>query len=163
MTDALRLAVPTDVPAAFRLYEARVAWMEQTGLRQWNATDYLAVYPPAYFEKQARAQRLYVLEAAGALAGAVVLLTSDPRWDAHPAAGAYYIHNLVTDPAQRGAGRVLLAEVERLARADGRTCLRLDCAVDNAFLNRYYEALGYLPAGRCVDGLYTGILQEKIL
>jgi hypothetical protein len=41
--------------------------------------------------------------------------------------------------------------------------LRLDSAIDNPALTRYYEALGYLPAGHCVDGLYEGILRQKAL
>ena len=164
MAYTLRPAEPADVPAVFRLYEARVAWMVRTGLRQWNVTDYLAVYPPAYFQAQANAHRLYVLEdAPGVPVGAVVLLTDDPRWDALPAASARYVHNLVTDPSVKGAGRVLLAETERLARAGGAAVQRLDCAADNAVLNAYYESLGYLPVGRCEDGLYTGILREKSL
>ena len=45
----------------------------------------------------------------------------------------------------------------------GKTRFRLDSADDNAFLADYYTALGYKPVGICTDGLYTGILREKVL
>lgn len=74
-----------------------------------------------------------------------------------------YIHNLATDVHEKGLGRLILQQIESLARAEGRRCLRLDCAVDNAFLNTYYESLGYLAAGHFQEGPYTGLRREKRL
>lgn len=101
--------------------------------------------------------------ADGAVAGAVVLLQSDDRWLDRAGSPAYYVHNLVTDPAARGGGRELLAQAEKLAVGHGKRFMRLDCAVDNAFLNRYYEGMGYQPAGTCEDGPYKGNRREKTL
>ena len=41
--------------------------------------------------------------------------------------------------------------------------LRLDSAIGNQVLERYYTQLGYTPCGVCHDRLYHGILREKIL
>jgi len=30
--------------------------------------------------------------------------------------------------------------------------VRLDCSIDNPFLNQYYESMGYEMAGTCKDG-----------
>ena len=92
-----------------------------------------------------------------------MLLTEDERWADRAAEPAYYVHNLVTSPAVPGAGRRILEEIERLGRDAGKCALRLDCAVDNAFLNAYYESGGYLPCGRCQDGSYCGNRREKRL
>ena len=55
----------------------------------------------------------------------------------------------------------MLRAVEGLAMKQGRQALRLDCAADNVFLNRYYESMGFMPAGYCEEGAYRGIRREK--
>ena len=157
------LAREAQLEALFALYVQRIAWMDAQGICQWNKTNYLGRYPLAYYAKHQRMGRLYVLQEAvsGAIAGAMVLLERDPRWPDEDQGSAYYVHNLVTALAAPGAGRQLLREAEHIAQTHGKALVRLDCAVDNAPLNRYYEAQGYVPAGTCVDGPYAGILREK--
>lgn len=157
------LAAPEDVEPVFRLYERRISWMNEKNIRQWNTTDYLSAYPISYYREQQRRGNLCVLRGEDCLAGAVVLLTEDERWADRAAEPAYYVHNLVTSPAVPGAGRRILEEIEKLGRDTGKCALRLDCAVDNAFLNAYYESGGYLPCGRCQDGPYCGNRREKRL
>ncbi len=156
-------AAQADVEPVFQLYRQRVCWMNGKGIRQWNTTDYLSAYPVAYYREQQRRGSLYVLRAGQSVAGAVVLLTADERWADMAAAPAYYIHNLVTAPDFPGAGHRLLQEIEMLAVKTEKKALRLDCAVDNAFLNAYYESHGYLFAGHCQDGPYRGSRREKRL
>ena len=112
-------------------------------------------------EKQTQGT-LYVL-IDQAVVGAVVLLTEDARWPEQADSPAFYVHNLVTAPTVSGIGGTLLAEVEKLAVHLGKRFVRLDCAVDNEFLNCYYESHGYRLAGTCVDGLYVGNKREKNL
>ena len=154
-----------EINDVFALYRKRVDWMDKAGIRQWNTTGYLTAYPPAYYREQEAAGTLYVLRRkdTGLPVGAVVLLSSDAGWPDSDTVSAFYLHRLVTDPAVRGAGKRLIAEAEKLAVSVRKTRVRLDCAADNAFLNRYYEALGYLPCGLCTDGPYTGIRREKLL
>ncbi len=57
----------------------------------------------------------------------------------------------------------MLRAVEGLAMKQGRQALWLDCAADNVFLNRYYESMGFMPAGYCEEGAYRGIRREKKL
>ena len=92
-----------------------------------------------------------------------MLLESDARWPDREDSAAYYVHNLVTDPAVRGAGRRMLAETEALAARQGKRFVRLDCAVSNAFLNEYYGSMDYELAGRCREGGYEGNRREKKL
>ncbi len=165
MSDGLRLAEPCDLPEICRLIRERIAWMDRVGIRQWNVTDYWQVYPEAYYEMQIKARRFYVLDQAdgGHLAGAAALLETDDRWADAGSVPAYYVHHLVTDVRAKGAGRSILAGTEALARQRGKKRVRLDCAADNARLNRYYEEQGYRLAGACEEGLYRGNLREKWL
>ena len=164
MAYALRHAREEEIPAVFDLYAARVRWMDAVGIHQWNETDYLRAYPADYYMDMQRQKLLYVLEGEdGAISGAVVLLRTDERWDGCPQKRAWYVHNLVSAAGASGAGSLILREAERLAKAGGMQAMRLDCADDNARLNGWYEAQGYLPCGACTDGPYHGILREKAL
>lgn len=162
MSYIFRPAKAEDIDAVFTLFEKRVNWMNEEGIRQWNVTDYLNVYPKSYYQEQQTLGNLYVL-VHHTVAGAVVLFQEDARWPEKEASSAVYVHNLVTDPAERGAGKLLLTEVEKMALAHGRRYVRLDCAVDNTFLNNYYAALGYELAGECQEGAYAGNRREKKL
>ena len=158
-------AAADDIDAVFALFEKRVDWMNEQNIHQWNDTDYLNVYPKSYYVRQCELGNLYVLtdDTDDVVMGAVVLLQSDDRWLDRAGSPAYYVHNLVADPSVKGAGCELLAQAERFAAEHGKRFMRLDCAVDNAFLNGYYENMGYLPAGTCEDGPYKGIRREKAL
>ena len=155
-------AVGQDYQAVYSLTAARVRWMDQVGIQQWNVTNYLEAYPAAYYEEQQKKSCLYVLkDSDGTVIGGLVLLGQDDRWADRREDAALYIHNLVTAPSEKGAGNIILQEVENLAKKQGVAYLRLDCAVDNAFLNRYYEDHGFQLAGSCSEGLYVGNRREK--
>ena len=101
----------------------------------------------------------------GVILACAVLRQDDERWpqpmqDAHP---AFYLHHLATRVGAKGAGRMFLQLAEEYAMNQGKTRFRLDSADDNAFLADYYTQQGYVPVGTCVDGLYSGILREKVL
>ena len=163
MKSVFRQARPEEIEEIFSLYKKRIRWMDENGVRQWNATDYLAIYPAEYYRGRQAQGNLYALEEDGAIAAAAVLLESDARWPDREDSAAYYVHNLVTDSAVRGAGRRMLAETEALAARQGKRFVRLDCAVSNAFLNEYYGSMDYELAGRCREGGYEGNRREKKL
>lgn len=154
-----------DVQGIFQLYVNRVKWMDSKGLRQWNVTDYLSIYPLEYYQEQCELGTLFSLRPVigKGFAGAIVLLQSDDRWIGRSDVPAYYVHNLVTAQAFKGCGGILLDEAEKMAISHGKHFLRLDCAVDNPVLNDYYGALGYELAGQCEDGPYIGNLRQKAL
>lgn len=158
-----RTAELSEVESVFRLYENRIHWMNQQGIRQWNMTGYLEAYPIDYYIKQQNLGNLYVLTESNGIVGAVVLLQEDSRWPDSEALPALYIHNLVTDSGIKGAGKRILRESEKMAFSEGKRAIRLDCAVDNAFLNNYYEFLEYKIVGACQEGTYIGNRREKIL
>ena len=163
MPHSFQLAKADDVNLIFGLDQKRVHWMDDMGIMQWNVTDYLEAYPIGYYAEQQMLGNLYALKDDKTVLGAVVLLQSDDRWPDRADSPAYYVHNLITDPAVSGAGREILAEAEKLAIRHGKHFMRLDCAVDNVFLNTYYGAMGYEFAGHCEDGAYAGNRREKKL
>ena len=161
-----RRAGKHEVPAVFDLIMGRVHWMDEVGIRQWNVTDYAGCYPPEHYEAARQRGDLFVMtDAAGNILACAVLRQEDERWPeilqtAHP---AFYLHHFATRTGETGLGPVFLQMAEDYARAQGKTRFRLDSADDNPFLTDYYTALGYVPVGTCVDGLYSGILREKPL
>lgn len=160
----LEKATPNDVASVFSLVEARIHWMDVMGIKQWNTTGYLEVYPLDYYVEQQEQGNLYVLYTKdNDIVSAVVLLNDDDRWNDRAETSAFYVHNLVSDVAKHGAGSILLQEVEKIAKQYGKEYIRLDCAVNNTFLNRYYEKRGYMLAGSCIDGMYVGNRREKKL
>jgi len=159
-------ATPDDVDKIFDIYRKRVQWMDAVGIEQWNVTDYLEAYPPEYYREQTELGNLYVLvnESTRKIAAAAVLLESDDLWLDRADTSACYIHSLVTDTEESGAGKVIMAEIEKLAIREGNRFLRLDCAADSTFLNGYYKSLGYTQVeGKCAEGKYVGNRFEKEL
>ena len=100
---------------------------------------------------------------------ATALYTEDVRWTrdgeytGSASGAAYYVHHLVTAPAAKGSGMAMMLYLEQYAIAHGVFLLRLDSAIGNKVLERYYTQLGYKPCGTCHDRLYHGILREKVL
>ena len=164
MASQFRPALESDIEAIFSLIAKRVYWMDEVGIRQWNVTDYLTVYPREYYLRHQQNGDLYLCESGGIITGVFVLFDKDPRWqDNNEVSDACYLHNLATDPALKGLGRFLIEKAEEVTLQRGKRRLRLDCAIDNPFLNDYYEKMGYRLCGECIDDLYVGNLREKYL
>ena len=160
-----RQSEPHEVEAVFRLIMSRVRWMDEKGIRQWNVTRYDECYPLEYYEAARRRGDLFVLaDEAGGIAACAVLKKEDDRWSAEQQKErAFYLHHFAARLGDRGAGSRFLELAEEYARRCGVRLFRLDSADDNPRLTAYYDQRGYVPAGHCVDGLYTGILREKVL
>lgn len=154
-----------DVPEVYNLIAARVNWMEQNNIRQWNETDYLNVYPETYYAEHQRCGRLYKMAESdtGRILGVMVLLDIDARWPGYEAMNSFFVHNFATALDAKGVGKLMLEEAEKLSINSGKKYLRLDCPSHSQILNNYYESKGYIYVGTCVDGLYSGNLREKQL
>lgn len=165
MTYFVQPAKPEEVEKAFDLYRKRVQWMDEVGIKHWNVYDYLSLYPISYFKWQQRHGYLFLLLKDDSLIGSVVLRDHDCEgvWRDKSCAHAYYIRNLVTDPSEKGAGRLFLSEIEKKALADGAQYLRLDCSRSNTALNEYYRTKGYNLRGTLRRGEYLGNKWEKNL
>lgn len=162
----LGLAAMEDAEAVFSIIRERIRWMDEQGIRQWNAADYWAIFPESYYRDAIKAGRLLVLRdrLTGKVAAAGVYAHTDGFWnDLDGREGAGYIHNFAASRAFPGAGSLMLEKVEGYARREGRAKFRLDCRAGNARLNAYYESRGYQAVGEVRDGGYHGIRREKKL
>lgn len=160
-TDRLIPAEEVHMEAVFQIIDERIRWMDRVGIRQWNTTDYWGVYPREHYRRLAQQGELLVLVRGEKVLGVGALLREDPRWEDGDRICAYYLHHFAVTLEEKGIGSRMLAMLERYTRMSGKERLRLDCAVDNEFLNRYYEERDYALCGRCIDGLYEGNLREK--
>lgn len=163
---AFRRAENHEVQLVFDLIMGRVKWMDDVGIRQWNVTDYAGCYPPEHYEAARQRGELFVMtDEAKEIIACAVLKQEDERWPQtmQAAEPAFYLHHFATRVGAIGVGRVFLQKAEEYAAAQGKTRFRLDSADDNPFLTDYYTALGYMPMGACVDGMYSGVLREKVL
>lgn len=148
----------------YRIIDDRVRWMDRVGIRQWNTTDYWGVYPRSYYQWRAeRGELLVFINGDDRVVAVGALLREDPRWEDGMETSALYLHHFATDLSEPGVGSIMLRAMEDYTRNHGKQRLRLDCAVDNDFLNGYYEEKGFRMCGTCVDGLYEGNLREKFV
>ena len=75
----------------------------------------------------------------------------------------YYIHNLASNPYQKGTGKLFFSYLESFTKEKGKEYLRLDSLRGNETLEDYYSMLGFVEKGTCVDRNYHGILRERKL
>lgn len=157
-----RQAEAGEIQAVFDLIMGRVAWMDVVGIRQWNTTKYDQRYPISYYEMRRQKEELFVLtDPSGQIVAVGALLHEDERWPEHDS--AYYLHHLASRVDARGAGSIFLQMAEDYTARMGKRYMRLDSAVGNKNLERFYASRGYVEAGTCKDGLYEGILRQKRL
>ena len=153
---------PEKAPQMFDLVLERMKWMDEKGIEQWNVMGYDEVYPLYYYEQKCRDGRAFALEDEdGAILCAAVFLEHDSRWsDDVP---ALYVHNFVSKVGVGDAGAEFLSRAGEYALSINKKYLRLDSSENNEPLAKYYENLGFVPAGNCTDGSYKGIRCEKKL
>ena len=152
-----------DLNQIFQLINDRMDWMVLKGIKQWDKKHYWSVFPESHYTKQMSLGNLYVLKNENIVLGAVVLYEQDELWSDEKPVDSFYLHHLVTTLNKKGIGKLILSEVEKLARLKNKQAIRLDCMVTNQFLNEYYENLGFYCVGTCQDGIYYGNKREKRL
>lgn len=151
MTDRLSRA-PVPVPAAaadalqiWQLRRQREDWLADRDIHQWLPGE----IPRSTIEDQVDRGEWFVVREARVVA-ALRLLWEDPDFWGPDDGTAVYVHGLMVDLDHAGTGRGtrLLDWAADQARDRGRSRLRLDSAVTNPGLTRYYERLGFTHRGR---------------
>ena len=158
-----RQAKKEELDRIFALIKSRMAWMDEIGVRLWNATKYDERYPLHYYEMRRQQGELFVLAEAetGKILCVGGLMREDDRWtDGTP---ALYLHHFASRTDSKGTGSIFIQKAEEYAASLGVEYMRLDSAIGNEKLENYYGSRGYVPVGACKDGLYEGILRQKKL
>ena len=141
-----------DIPFIFQLILDRMKWMDKKGIKAWNVMEYDKVYPMSYYESMCKKNCLYALKMQNEIIAAAVLKEDDERWkDTVP---AFYIHNFVTKVNSNNYGIVFLQKAEAFGRLNNKMYLRLDSALGNKSLERFYTNFGFKEVGSCQDGPY---------
>ena len=99
----IRKAEAQDLDALIALIKRRMAWMDEQGIRQWNSTDYLGVYPPSYFLSRIEAGEIFVAQDEE-ICGMAALLEEDDAGRRHIPAG-FMFHHLTADAAYPAPAR----------------------------------------------------------
>jgi GNAT superfamily N-acetyltransferase len=160
-TFVVRLATPADRETIQEILEDARRWIAEQGHVQWKfpfGFDWID-------EKQAN-DEFYVAAQRGVTVAVLRLLWSDPVfWGERDDGTAVYVHSLAVrrNLAGQGVGRQLLGWAESEARVNGRRLLRLDCALSNPALFRYYERAGFTPVGPRWVGEASVMLFEREL
>ena len=146
-------AQETDIARVMEMIEARIRWMDACGIEQWNKNGYLSAYPEAYYREELESRRLYVLrgETTKRVYGALVLRESDENWD--DGESALYVNNLVADLHEKGAGLYMLSFCDVLARAKGKSYLRLEDINADYGVGERYTHLGLEKLRVLCDGV----------
>ena len=157
-----RQITKNEIKTIFDLIQSRVEWMNEVGIKQWNCTDYADVYPLSHYEKCFERKEIFVLEEKSTkeIICVGVLKHYDERWE-NCSDDAFYLHHFASKVGEKGVGKIFLECAERYAKQYDKDYIRLDSAIDNETLTKYYSDLGYEAVGECVDGAYIGILRQK--
>jgi GNAT superfamily N-acetyltransferase len=138
-------AEPHDALTVAAILEEAAAWQAARGIDQWRPGS----FTPALLAPRLAAGEVYLARLGADAVGTLTLQWSDaPIWGAQPPT-AGYVHRLAVRRRAAGTGLApaLLAWAGEQVAARGRTLLRLDCPAANPALCRYYERLGFRPAG----------------
>lgn len=157
----LMQAKMSDLYEAYSIIVERVKWMNENGIHQWNVTGYLERYSIKYFKECIENGTLYIMKRNGKTEAIAVLLEKDLRWGESKEDTAYYIHNFASRLKNKGLGKIMIGEIEKLAARKNKKYVRLDCPVNNSKLNEYYRKAGYEMRGQCDEIVYKGNLREK--
>ena len=95
--------------------------------------------------------------------GMLRILEDDVMYWGEQSDKAKYIHSLVVIEKYegKGIGQLILKKVEKEAKSNGFSCLRLDSDAKNSKLCDYYEKLGFEKEGAKELPLSTYTLYEK--
>jgi ribosomal protein S18 acetylase RimI-like enzyme len=148
--DPLRIipAQSEDVDRYIDLLEEVADWLAQRGINQWKPGSFRL--SSSYYAESIRHGEVQLAFCGEAMVGTLRLLLREPIvWPEIAEDDAVYVYNLAVRRrwANQQLGSRLLAWAGHRALALGRTCVRLDCVAENAFLRDYYTQAGFRDRG----------------
>lgn len=155
----IQLAKKADIPLILDLFKERCKWFYSHHIYQWDECYYTQRYNQRYFLKVMKKYQLYVAKQGEEVIGSFLLKNIDSEyWLDH--LNAYYIHHFIGKVDYHGIGIKMLDFIEKLARNNKISVLRLDCVKQNPKINEYWKNCGFENRGEFTEP-YEGVLWEK--
>ena len=157
--DQIVVATPENLPVVMEIIGEAAAWLQIKGIDQWPSP------PNKHWWRRTAAAiergEVYLVFQAGLVVGTFGLTWADAYWPDDGQAG--YVHRLAIRDKVRGQGmgQALLNWAAEQVWQRHRSLLRLDVAMGNGRLRRYYEEQGFIFCGTVGDHDYEAALYEK--
>ena len=170
MTVRIRHATLADLGTICRLRLQRTAWLAARGSDQWTRQGRgLPIEIFAHVVGRAvHAGETWIAEESGEPAGTITVndRADEGLWTPQETAESVIVHYMIVDLrfAGNGVGSHLLAHAAALARARGRTWVRLDAWTTNTDLHDYYRRAGFRlarVAGPEARGPSTALFERR--
>ena len=134
-------AAPHETPQVAEVLQEAARWITTWRSQLWDP----ALVGEAFAAPIVERGQMLAARTGGVIAGVMILSPEDPHfWPDRPPGEAVYLHKLAVRRAYAGLGlpAELMDEAARLAAAQGRRILRLDC---DPPLAAFYQGLGFRP------------------
>ncbi|KWA06962.1 GNAT family N-acetyltransferase [Burkholderia territorii] len=162
VTKSVRRATVEDVPALTQIRNDAHVMKVAHGDYAWGKEG--DGFSEAWVLRSVLHKQVYVVELDGTPAGTFSLDLDDERhWGPQePVAG--YVHGLCVRKGFNGSGLggFMLDWCAAKVGDLNRRFVRLDCAVENAKLCRYYESLGFVRVGLKLDGNVWSLYEKSV-
>lgn len=135
----LGFAAAGDIPEVAAVLQEAARWITTWRSQLWDP----ALVGEAFVTPIVARGQMLTARTGGEIAGVMILLPDDPHfWPDRPPGEAVYLHKLAVRRAYAGMGlpAALMDHAARLAAAQDRHLLRLDC---DPPLSPFYERLGF--------------------
>lgn len=144
----VRLAQLEDYKIVLKTMTDTAKWLNKKGSSQWN--DLLSGKDVHNTEKAIQNNEVYLAELEGELVGMFVLWENQSEWDRtlwgeEDTNTIYYLHRVTLTQSVRGKnlGIQLVDAALKVAINNHKRKVRLDCLVDNPYLNEFYKSAGF--------------------
>ena len=162
-TYTIRRAGLDEIETIVDIMAEAAAWLQSRGIDQWRIDRERTIARlRAAMDGPAPEREVYLVW-SGAAPVATLALQREDDWGDLSDDNALYVHSFAVrrSVAGQGLGRRMLEWAADRAAAAGKTCLRLDCMVENAALRAYYERAGFVHCGDMHGTTWSASLYEK--
>lgn len=147
-----------DLDEIYSLYEERVQWLSDNGVKQWSA--YLRNHPKEEFSHLIEIKTLYKVVSDGEILGAFNLSKTDKKYWATDEY-CYFLSRMVTKLGTSGIGCKIIDFCSRKGETNNRPKLRAHCTMNNEKLTDIIKGYGFVKVSEHQTEYNTFALIEK--
>ena len=141
----IELSKSTDISYIIEILKQRCDWLKKNNMEQWGDWYCTTKYNTNYFKKAMEINKFYIVKQGTEVKGGLLKNSDKEYWNDNEE--AYYIHHFATKLGLPQLGVLVLNCIENIAKANKKSCIRLDCMQSNKKLNKYYKDYGFENVG----------------